>query len=125
MSEEKASSWHDSKVGTAYTRCVMNQNYQDCPDLFQTRFLIVVLGTYKQMRNQNVAIMSDIDEDNFDRAFDILRPGRFDEFISGIGKFTSCPVITGSADVSKTLTQDELEVCLFLTRILSPTHDLV
>lgn len=39
------------------------------------RFLIVVLGTYKQMRNQSVAIMSDIDEDNFDRAFDILRPG--------------------------------------------------
>ncbi len=38
-------------------------------------FLIVVLSTYKQMRNQNVAIMSDINEDNFDRAFDILRPG--------------------------------------------------
>ena len=27
------------------------------------------------MRNQSVAIMSDIDEDNFDRAFDLLRPG--------------------------------------------------
>ncbi|KAI0790174.1 hypothetical protein BC629DRAFT_1440019 [Irpex lacteus] len=68
-SEEKAAKWHDSKVGTAYTR-----------------FLIVVLGTYKQMRNQSVAIMSDINEDNFDRAFDLLRP-----------------VLTGSADVSKTL----------------------
>jgi hypothetical protein len=27
------------------------------------------------MRNQTTAILSDIDEDNFDRAFDILRPG--------------------------------------------------
>ncbi|THG96141.1 hypothetical protein EW026_g5637 [Hermanssonia centrifuga] len=78
VSEAKAGRWHDSKVGTAYTR-----------------FLIVVLGTYKQIRNQNTAIMSDINEDNFDRAFELLRP-----------------VITGSADVSKTLTQQELQVRL-------------
>ena len=56
-------------------------------------FLIVVLGTYKQMRNQNLAIMSDIDEDNFDRAFDLLRP-----------------VINGSADVGRAMTPRELEV---------------
>ncbi|KAI0338616.1 FAD/NAD-P-binding domain-containing protein [Trametopsis cervina] len=88
VSEEKAACWHDSKVGTAYTR-----------------FLIVVLGTYKQMRNQNVAIMSDIDEDNFDRAFDILRP-----------------VLTGSADVSKTLTQEELEKTMdFCRHLFAPT----
>ncbi|KAI0084352.1 FAD/NAD-binding domain-containing protein [Irpex rosettiformis] len=88
VSEEKAARWHDSKVGTAYTR-----------------FLIVVLGTYKQMRNQSVAIMSDIDEDNFDRAFDLLRP-----------------VLTGSADVSKTLTQDELEKTMdFCKHLFAPT----
>ncbi|KAI0684562.1 hypothetical protein BC835DRAFT_1409127 [Cytidiella melzeri] len=86
--EEKAARWHDSKIGTAYTR-----------------FLIVVLGTYKQMRNQSVAIMSDIHEDNFDRAFDILRP-----------------VLTGSADVSKTLTQDELEKTMdFCRHLFAPT----
>lgn len=45
------------------------------------------------MRNQNLAVMSDIDEDNFDRAFDLLRP-----------------VISGSADVGKALTHNELEV---------------
>lgn len=40
------------------------------------RFLFVVLGTYKQIRNQSANVMSDVDEDNFDRAFDILRPGK-------------------------------------------------
>jgi len=44
-----------------------------CP-LF--RFLLVVLATYQQIRNQSAPVMSEVDEDNFDRAFDILRPGR-------------------------------------------------
>jgi hypothetical protein len=39
------------------------------------RFLLVVLGTYKQIRNQAMPVMSDVDEDNFDRAFDLIRPG--------------------------------------------------
>lgn len=39
------------------------------------RFLLVVLGTYKQIRNQAFPVMSDVDEDNFDRAFDLIRPG--------------------------------------------------
>ena len=39
------------------------------------RFLLVVLSAYKQIRSQDIAILSDINEDNFDRAFDILRPG--------------------------------------------------
>ncbi|KIP05710.1 putative halogenase [Phlebiopsis gigantea 11061_1 CR5-6] len=88
VSEEKAARWHDSKVGTAYTR-----------------FLIVVLGTYKQMRNQNLAIMSDIDEDNFDRAFDLLRP-----------------VINGSADVGRAMTPRELEDTMdFCRHLFAPT----
>jgi hypothetical protein len=40
------------------------------------RFLLVVMSVYKQIRNQSMAVLSDVDEDNFDRAFDILRPGR-------------------------------------------------
>jgi hypothetical protein len=44
-------------------------------DFLICRFLLVVLGTYKQMRNQHLPIMSDVDEDNFDRAFDLIRPG--------------------------------------------------
>ena len=45
--------------------------------------------------------MSDINEDNFDRAFDLIRP-----------------VISGSADVGKTLTQGELEVGALFSLVL-------
>jgi hypothetical protein len=34
------------------------------------------MSAYKQIRSQAVDILADVDEDNFDRAFDILRPGR-------------------------------------------------
>lgn len=86
--EDKAAQWHDTKVGTAYTR-----------------FLVVVLGTYKQIRNQNLAIMSDVGEDNFDRAFELIRP-----------------VISGAADVGKTLTENELEDTMdFCSNLFAPT----
>lgn len=41
------------------------------------RFQVVVLSAYKQIRSQSVDILSDIDEDNYDRAFSFLRPGKF------------------------------------------------
>lgn len=41
------------------------------------RFLVVVLGAYKQMRAQRENVLSDIGEDNFDRAFKFLRPSAF------------------------------------------------
>lgn len=40
------------------------------------RFLLVVMSGYQQIRNQKQAVLADVDEDNFDRAFDILRPGK-------------------------------------------------
>lgn len=36
-------------------------------------FLVVVLSAYSQMRAQKSPILADIDEDNFDRAFDHFR----------------------------------------------------
>ncbi|KAH7886566.1 putative halogenase [Phlebopus sp. FC_14] len=78
-SEDLAQTWHSSKVGTSYTR-----------------FLLVVLGTYKQIRSQSFPVMSDIDEDNFDRAFSLIRP-----------------VIQGTADVGKVVTEDELQTGIF------------
>lgn len=39
------------------------------------RFLVVVLGAYKQMRSQSTDVLSDVGEDNFDKAFSFLRPG--------------------------------------------------
>jgi flavin-dependent dehydrogenase len=56
-SEETAASWHSSKITEAYSR-----------------FLVAVLGAYRQMRSQDEHILSSIREDNFDRAFDHLRP---------------------------------------------------
>ena len=41
------------------------------------RFLLVVLSAYKQMHEQSKPILSDIDEENFDKAFNLFRPSKF------------------------------------------------
>ena len=46
------------------------------------RFQIVVLSAYKQIRSQSDDILSDIDEDNYDRAFNYLRPGKSVSFVA-------------------------------------------
>ncbi|KAJ7458722.1 putative halogenase [Mycena galericulata] len=56
------------------------------------RFLLVVLGAYRQITSQTVPVLSDIDEDNFDRAFDFIRP-----------------VIQGAADTDPTVTEEMLQ----------------
>ncbi|KAG1812373.1 putative halogenase [Suillus variegatus] len=87
-SEEDAQRWHTSKIATSYTR-----------------FLLVILGTYKQIRNQSKPVMNDVDEDNFDRAFNLIRP-----------------VIQGTADVGKALTEDELQKTMdFCRHLFAPT----
>jgi len=57
LTEEECAKWHNAKVSVAYTR-----------------FLLVVLGSYKQMKAQSVDVLSNVSEDNFDRAFDLIRP---------------------------------------------------
>jgi hypothetical protein len=85
--ETEAQRWHNSKVGTSYTR-----------------FLLVVFGIYKQIHNQSAPVMIDVNEDNFDHAFDLFRP-----------------VIQGTADIGKTLTEDELEKTVdFCSHLLGP-----
>ena len=42
-----------------------------------TRFLFIVLGIYKQIKAQEEPVMFEVDEDNFDRAFQFLRPGAY------------------------------------------------
>ena len=37
-------------------------------------FLFILLGMYKQMHAQQVDVLSNIDEDNFDHAFDLIHP---------------------------------------------------
>ncbi|KAL8906365.1 MAG: hypothetical protein Q9207_002077 [Kuettlingeria erythrocarpa] len=55
--EATAAKWHSSKVAEGYTR-----------------FLLVVLSALKQIREGDEAVLSDFDEDGFDRAFAFFRP---------------------------------------------------
>ncbi|KAI5831782.1 FAD/NAD(P)-binding domain-containing protein [Schizophyllum commune Tattone D] len=86
--EEAAGEWHTERVMTSYTR-----------------FQLVVLSAYKQFRNQAEDVLSDIDEDNFDRAFAMFRP-----------------VIQGGADIGIRLSEDELQRSLdFCANLFNPT----
>ncbi|KAK8116963.1 FAD/NAD(P)-binding domain-containing protein [Apiospora kogelbergensis] len=77
--ETTAADWHSKKIADAYTR-----------------FLLVVLSAYQQIRNQEEPVLSDFDEDNFDRAFSFFRP-----------------IIQGTADqAAGKLTQSELNKTL-------------
>ena len=55
--ERTALKWHSSKVSEGYTR-----------------FLLVVLTALKQIRQHDEPVLSDWDEDGFDRAFAFFRP---------------------------------------------------
>ncbi|KAL5521035.1 hypothetical protein ACEPAG_8957 [Sanghuangporus baumii] len=88
-SEEEAMKWHDKKVAIGYTR-----------------FLMVVLSAYRQIRKQQEPVLADFGEDNFDRAFAHFRP-----------------IIQGTADVNNSrLSQDELNKTLdFCAHAFEPT----
>ncbi|KAJ7780767.1 FAD/NAD(P)-binding domain-containing protein [Mycena maculata] len=82
-SEAEAAHFHTRRIGTSYTR-----------------FLVVVLSAYQQMRAQSSPVLADIDEDSFDRAFNHFRP-----------------IIQGYADVQSdsvkcALTEEELKATL-------------
>ncbi|KAH9485155.1 Flavin-dependent halogenase armH1 [Psilocybe cubensis] len=86
--ETTAAEWHTRRVSTSYTR-----------------FQVVVLSAYKQIRSQSDDILSDIDEDNYDRAFSFLRP-----------------VIQGASDMGARLSETELQRSLdFCVNLFNPT----
>jgi len=68
----------------AYKACVdelyqvwtSNRRRASCAKYIYVRFQLVVLSAYKQIRAQSLDILTDIDEDNYDRAFQFLRPGK-------------------------------------------------
>ncbi|KAJ7215686.1 putative halogenase [Mycena haematopus] len=72
--EAEAIGFHNSKTDRSYTR-----------------FLLVVLSAYSQITAQAAPVLSDLDEDNFDRAFDFIRP-----------------IIQGTADADQTITKETL-----------------
>ncbi|KZT50406.1 FAD/NAD(P)-binding domain-containing protein [Calocera cornea HHB12733] len=73
--EKDCAAFHDAKVSLAYTK-----------------FLVIVLSAYTQMRHQNAAILSEINESDFQRAFEIINP-----------------VIQGRAETPTRLTPNEVK----------------
>ncbi|KAH8195389.1 hypothetical protein TruAng_010446 [Truncatella angustata] len=87
VDEAVGTKWHTDKIREAYAR-----------------FLLVVLGTYQQMRNQEAPVLSEVGEDNFDRAFKFFQP-----------------VIQGTSDSTDKFTQADLtKTVSFLTAALTP-----
>jgi len=88
------------------------------------RFLFVVLGAYKQMHLQSVPVLSDVNADNFDTAFDMFRPGNEAPSIYCNPADHIFPVIFGLADSQHKLTdkkvQDVMEIC---QRFFDPNVD--
>lgn len=69
------------------------------------------MGSYKQMRNQDIDILSHVDEDNFDRAFNLIRP-----VIQGLSE----------AEITPTVTSEELDRAMdFLAHTFSGNHEEV
>jgi hypothetical protein len=84
--ESEAAAWHSQRVAISYTRyapsalfnCGMNRTDSGGILFFSwSRFLVVVLSAYKQIRAQSANVLVDIDEGNFDKAFAFFRPGTF------------------------------------------------
>ncbi|KAF9263811.1 putative halogenase [Marasmius fiardii PR-910] len=85
--DEEAGRFHTTKFGTSYTR-----------------FLIVVWAAYRQIKSQSDPILSEVEEDNFDRAFNFL-----------------CPVIQGATEADPQLTDKELhEAIEFCKHVAAP-----
>lgn len=57
--EQAAVSWHSKKVAEGYTR-----------------FLLVVMSALKQISDREKPVLTDFDEDSFNRAFDFFRPSK-------------------------------------------------
>ncbi|KAF5348355.1 hypothetical protein D9758_010922 [Tetrapyrgos nigripes] len=86
--EAEAAAFHNQKIGISYTR-----------------FLVVVWAAYKQMKAQSSPVLADVNEDNFDRAFDFLRP-----------------VIQGATESDPTLSEREvMEAMEFCGHAMAPS----
>ena len=77
--EAEAAEFHNNRVSISYTRYIPSHlNVTRFPCVTKEcscRFLVVVLSAYKQIRAQSVNVLADIENDNFDKAFEFLRPG--------------------------------------------------
>ncbi|KAG0699370.1 hypothetical protein DFH29DRAFT_983558 [Suillus ampliporus] len=87
-SEVDAAAWHTKRFSLSYTR-----------------FQMVVMSAYQQIRSTDLDILSDVDEDNYDRAFAAIRP-----------------VIQGASEMGSRLSEAELQSALeFCSKCFNPT----
>ncbi|KAG1764906.1 hypothetical protein EDD22DRAFT_1042432 [Suillus occidentalis] len=87
-SEVEAAAWHTKRFSLSYTR-----------------FQIVVMSAYQQIQSTDLDILSDVDEDNYDRAFAAIRP-----------------VIQGASEMGSQLSEKELQSALeFCGKCFNPT----
>lgn len=91
--EATAAIWHSRKVAEGYTR-----------------FLLVVLSALKQIREGDEAVLSDFDEDGFDRAFAFFRPSKLPatDNLTSHACLNASIVIQGTSDISGKLSQEEV-----------------
>ena len=76
---------------------------------------------YKQVRAQNVPVLQDVDERNFDRAFTSLRPSKQCCLCSESRWLIPRSVLQGAGEVGKELTEDEVQAALeFCANIFAP-----
>lgn len=61
----EAAKWHSGKVSESYSR-----------------FLLVVMTALRQIRKGDEPVLSDFDEDGFDRAFGFFRPSKWPHFLT-------------------------------------------
>ncbi|KAJ5643189.1 FAD/NAD(P)-binding domain-containing protein [Penicillium longicatenatum] len=91
--EASAANWHSQKIREAYTR-----------------FLLAVGSSYNQMMGKERPVLSEIDEHNFDRAFDIFRP-----------------IIQGTVEIGGKLSQQELaesvKFCIHVIQKMDETKE--
>ncbi|KAJ8591313.1 FAD/NAD(P)-binding domain-containing protein [Rhizopogon salebrosus TDB-379] len=86
-SEVDAAAWHTKRFSLSYTR-----------------FQMVVMSAYKQIRSTDLDILNDVDEDNYDRAFAAIRP-----------------VIQGASEMGSRLSEKELDSALeFCSKCFNP-----
>ena len=123
--ETEAADYHNARVSLSYTRWphFLHTTVQLLNMIVSSRFLIVVLSAYKQIRAQSTNVLLDIEEKNFDKAFACIRPRTYLVARHPMRTSDSCHiVIQGGADMGKRLTEDEVQRALdFCVHLFDPT----
>ena len=83
---------------------------------------MVVLSAYEQIQATRFDVLSDVDEDGYERAFASIRPGKSDVPVEACGHCGFFLVIQGGSDMGTRLSERELQNALeFCKSFFHPT----